>query len=268
MEEWAAVATLFVLRETRQGSLSSGISRLAATFVSFVLCFIYIALSPVNAAGIGLVIGLGAIVMMVLGRHEDMVTIGITTTVVLVVAAIDPKHALAQPSLRLLDTVVGIRVGTLAKGPWPKLTSSRLPTTRPIRKRGRPAHDRRRPDGRPADRKKRVVRTLLPEKEVPILIVDTCDGYPEASHPRDQRLVRSARFIHAQRFYIFKLALSRPDASTGRITAAGLEDMTVRANVSTQDELQAMLPTIDLVYRIHSRYDVCTAVRGRKFIAT
>ena len=71
---WAAVATLFVFRETREGSLSAGISRLAATFVSFVLCFIYIALLPVNAAGMGLIIGVGTIVMLVLGRHEDIVT--------------------------------------------------------------------------------------------------------------------------------------------------------------------------------------------------
>lgn len=112
---WAAVATLFVFRETREGSLSAGISRLAATFVSFVLCFVYIALFPVNAAGIGLVIGVGTIVMLALGRHEDIVTTGITTTVVLVVAAIDPTHALVQPPLRLLDTVVGIGVGMLAK---------------------------------------------------------------------------------------------------------------------------------------------------------
>jgi hypothetical protein len=112
---WAAVATLFVFRETREGSLSAGVSRLAATCVSFVLCFAYIALFPVNAAGIGLVIGLGTIVMLLAGRHEDIVTTGITTTVVLVVAAIDPKHALAQPPLRLLDTVVGIGVGMLLK---------------------------------------------------------------------------------------------------------------------------------------------------------
>ena len=112
---WAAVATLFVFRETREGSLLAGISRLTATFVSFVLCFIYIALLPVNAAGIGLVIGVGTIVMLLLGRHEDIVTTGITTTVVLVVAAIDPKHALAQPPLRLLDTVAGIGVGMLTK---------------------------------------------------------------------------------------------------------------------------------------------------------
>jgi uncharacterized membrane protein YgaE (UPF0421/DUF939 family) len=112
---WAAVATLFVFRETREGSLTAGVSRLAATCVSFVLCFIYVALFPVNAAGIGLVIGVGTIVMLLLGRREDIVTTGITTTVVLVVCAIDPKHALAQPWLRLLDTIVGIGVGMLLK---------------------------------------------------------------------------------------------------------------------------------------------------------
>jgi uncharacterized membrane protein YgaE (UPF0421/DUF939 family) len=112
---WATVATLFVFRETREGSLSAGISRLIATCVSFALCFIYIALFPINAAGIGLVIGVGTIVMMLLGRREDIVTTGITTTVVLVAAAIDPRYALAQPPLRLLDTIVGVAVGILFK---------------------------------------------------------------------------------------------------------------------------------------------------------
>jgi hypothetical protein len=113
---WAAVATPFVFRETREGSVSAGISRLIATCVRFVLCFIYIALFSVNAAGIGVVIGLGTIVMIMLRRPDDVTTTGITTTVVLVVAAIDPKHALAQPPLRLLDTVVGVAVGVLLKG--------------------------------------------------------------------------------------------------------------------------------------------------------
>jgi uncharacterized membrane protein YgaE (UPF0421/DUF939 family) len=112
---WSAVATLFVFRETREGSLTAGISRLAATCVSFVLCFIYVALLPVNAAGIGFVIGVGTIVMLLLGRREDIVTTGITTTVVLVACAINPKHALAQPPLRLLDTVMGIGVAMLLR---------------------------------------------------------------------------------------------------------------------------------------------------------
>jgi Fusaric acid resistance protein-like len=111
---WAGVATVFVFRETREGSVSAGVSRLIATCVSFALCFIYIALFSVNAAGIGLAIGLGTIVMMTLRRPDDVVTTGITTTVVLV-AALDPKHALEQPPLRLLDTVVGVAVGVLLK---------------------------------------------------------------------------------------------------------------------------------------------------------
>jgi hypothetical protein len=42
---WAAIATVFVFRETREESVSAGISRLIATCVSFVPCFNYIAWS-------------------------------------------------------------------------------------------------------------------------------------------------------------------------------------------------------------------------------
>ena len=56
-------------------------------------------------------IGVGTVVMMLLGRREDMVTTGITTAVVMVVAAISPQDAWQQPLLRLVDTVGGIAVG-------------------------------------------------------------------------------------------------------------------------------------------------------------
>jgi uncharacterized membrane protein YccC len=39
------------------------------------------------------------------------VTTGITTTVVMVVAAMSPHDAWQQPLLRVVDTVVGIAVG-------------------------------------------------------------------------------------------------------------------------------------------------------------
>jgi hypothetical protein len=71
---WAAVAAVFVFRETREGSVAAEVSRLIATCVSFALCFIYIALFPINAAGIGLVIGLGTVVMIMLRRPDDVVT--------------------------------------------------------------------------------------------------------------------------------------------------------------------------------------------------
>jgi hypothetical protein len=61
------------------------------------------------------VIGLGTIVMMLLGEQGDIVTTGITTTVVLVSAALNPHEAWHQPILRLVDTVVGIAVGVSCK---------------------------------------------------------------------------------------------------------------------------------------------------------
>ncbi|OSI23793.1 FUSC family protein [Bradyrhizobium canariense] len=108
---WAAVATAFVFRETRVGSLAAGVSRLVATCVSFALCSIYIALLPVNAGGIVLLIGAGAIVMQSFRRPEDIITTSITSIVLMGVAAIDPEHAFEQPVLRLFDTVTGIGIG-------------------------------------------------------------------------------------------------------------------------------------------------------------
>jgi hypothetical protein len=52
--------------------------------------------------------------VMLLGRPGDAVTAGITTAVVMVVAAVSPQHAWQQPILRLADTVVGVAVGAMA----------------------------------------------------------------------------------------------------------------------------------------------------------
>jgi hypothetical protein len=53
-------------------------------------------------------VGASALVVMLLGRPGDAVTAGITTAVIMVVAAVSPQHAWQQPILRLADTVVGV----------------------------------------------------------------------------------------------------------------------------------------------------------------
>ena len=60
-------------------------------------------------------IGLGTVAMALLGRRDDIVTTGITITVVMVVAAMSPEDAWHQPLLRLADTVVGIAIGVACK---------------------------------------------------------------------------------------------------------------------------------------------------------
>ena len=112
---WATVATVFVFRETRVGSLAAGISRLIATGVSFALCLAYLLILPFHPAGLAALLGAGTLIMMALGRRDDIVTTGITTTVVMVVAAMSPQDAWHQPLLRLADTVVGIAVGVVCK---------------------------------------------------------------------------------------------------------------------------------------------------------
>ena len=108
---WAVVATVFVFRDSRANSMSAGLARLIATCVSFALCLLYLLLFPFQPVGMAALIGVGTVVMMLLGRREDIVTTGITTAVVMVVAAMTPQDAWQVPLLRLIDTVVGIAVG-------------------------------------------------------------------------------------------------------------------------------------------------------------
>jgi uncharacterized membrane protein YccC len=108
---WAVVATVFVFRDTRAKSISAGFARLIATCVSFALCLFYLLLFPSQPLGLAALIGIGTLVMIVAGRREDIITTGITTAVVMVVAAMSPHNAWREPLLRLVDTIVGIAVG-------------------------------------------------------------------------------------------------------------------------------------------------------------
>jgi uncharacterized membrane protein YccC len=112
---WAAIATVFVWRETPLDALSAGLERLIATSVSFILCLPYLLFFPSIPIGMAVLLCAGTIVMMLLDRRDDIIMTAVTTIVVTVVAMIDPHDAWHQPLLRLIDTVVGISVGVACK---------------------------------------------------------------------------------------------------------------------------------------------------------
>jgi hypothetical protein len=112
---WSVVATVFVFRDSREQSLEAGLSRLFATALSLALCLVYLLVFPFTAAGLAVLIGVGALILAALDRRGDIVTTSITTAVIMVVAAISPHDAWHQPLLRFLDTVVGIAVGVAFK---------------------------------------------------------------------------------------------------------------------------------------------------------
>jgi uncharacterized membrane protein YccC len=112
---WAVVAVVFVFRDSREEALRAGIARLIATCVSFLLCFAYLLIFPFMPVGLAALLGIGTLIMTALGRRDDIVTAGITTTVVMVVAAMSPHSPWQQPVLRFVDTVVGIALGVGGK---------------------------------------------------------------------------------------------------------------------------------------------------------
>ena len=112
---WAVVAVVFVFRDSREEALRAGIARLIATCISFALCFAYLLSFPFTPVGLAALLGAGTLVMTILGRRKDIVTTGITTTVIMVVAAMSPHDPWQQPVLRFVDTVVGIALGVGGK---------------------------------------------------------------------------------------------------------------------------------------------------------
>jgi uncharacterized membrane protein YgaE (UPF0421/DUF939 family) len=140
---WAVIATVFVLRSSYKQSISAALSRVMATIVSFALCLIYLAFLPFHPWALAVLVGASALAATLIGRPGDAVTAAITTTVVLVVAAVSPQHAWQQPILRLADTVIGVAVGVAAA--WLEL---RLAAFRPRTAPGvQPAGEPQRPAG-------------------------------------------------------------------------------------------------------------------------
>ena len=127
---WAVLATIFVLRDSFGKSVAAAVSRMSATFVSFVLCLIYLAFLPFHAWALAVLVGASALVVMLLGRPGNAVTAGITTAVIMVAAAVSPQRAWQQPILRLADTIVGVAVGALAA--WAGLQVKRLLPARSV----------------------------------------------------------------------------------------------------------------------------------------
>src|SRR5580700_2970173 len=127
---WAVIATIFVLRGSYEESVKAALLRTSATVLSFALCLAYLLAFPFRVWGLVVLIAIGAIVLDMIGRSEDVITASITTTVVMVVAAISPQQAWRQPILRLIDTVVGIAVGIA--GAWIGLKlATRIPDQAP-----------------------------------------------------------------------------------------------------------------------------------------
>jgi uncharacterized membrane protein YgaE (UPF0421/DUF939 family) len=114
-ELWAVISTVFVYKDSRAHSLTAGMARLIATFVSFALCLIYLWLLPATIIGMAALIAIAVLLMMLIGRQDEMGLTAITIAVIMIVAADKPQEAELQPILRLVDTVVGIAVGVACK---------------------------------------------------------------------------------------------------------------------------------------------------------
>jgi uncharacterized membrane protein YgaE (UPF0421/DUF939 family) len=126
---WSVIATVFLFRDSYNKSVAAAVSRMTATLVSFALCLAYLAFLPFHPWGLAILVGLSVLVTALIGRPEDEITAGITTTVVMVVASLSPHDAWRQPVLRLADTAIGVAVGLVAA--WLGLRAVR-PLVRPL----------------------------------------------------------------------------------------------------------------------------------------
>jgi uncharacterized membrane protein YgaE (UPF0421/DUF939 family) len=137
---WAVIATVFVIRGSYEQSVTAALSRVMATLVSFALCLIYLAFLPFHPWALAVLVGASALAATLIGRPGDAITAAITTTVVLLVAAVSPQHAWQQPILRLADTVIGVAVGVAAAWLELRLAAFRPAQPAPVNPPSEPRH--------------------------------------------------------------------------------------------------------------------------------
>ena len=134
---WAVISTVFVLRDSYEKSMAAGVSRMAATSVSFVLCLIYLVFLPFHIWALGLLVGTSALAVILLGRPADAVSAGVCSAVVMIASRLSPQHAWQEPILRFIDTLAGVAVGVAAA--WLVLHVIRpISRRRPAARRGPP----------------------------------------------------------------------------------------------------------------------------------
>ena len=86
-------------------------TRLAATALSFALCFAYLLLLPFHAWGLAALIAVGTLVLTSVGQTGDVGVAGITTAAVMIIAALSPDHPWHQPLIGAVATAIGISIG-------------------------------------------------------------------------------------------------------------------------------------------------------------
>ncbi|HEU0285420.1 MAG TPA: FUSC family protein [Nocardioidaceae bacterium] len=112
-DDGGGTRALFVCRFAYHESVHAAYSRIVATVLSFVLCMIYLLIFPFSPIGLAVIIGVGTVILKLFGHEQEIVTAGITTAVIMVIAAPSP-NPWEEPILRLADTLLGIGVGLAA----------------------------------------------------------------------------------------------------------------------------------------------------------
>ena len=111
---WAVIATAFVFRTTADESVTAAKTRVAATALSFALCFAYLLFLPFHAWGLAALIAVSTVLLTSLGQSGDVGVAAITTGAVMVIAALGPHDPWKQPVIGAVDTAVGIAIGVVA----------------------------------------------------------------------------------------------------------------------------------------------------------
>jgi hypothetical protein len=111
---WAVIATAFVFRTSRAESIVAAKTRVAATALSFALCFAYLLFLPSHPWAMAALIAVGTLVLTSAGQSRDVGVGAITTAAVMVIAALSQHHQWRQPLIGAAATATGIAIGLAA----------------------------------------------------------------------------------------------------------------------------------------------------------
>jgi len=111
---WAVIATAFVFRTTESESITAAKTRIAATALSFALCFVYLLFLPSHPWSMAMLIGVSTLLLIALGQPGDVGVAAITIGAVMIIAMLGTHDRWKQPLIGAINTAVGITIGFAA----------------------------------------------------------------------------------------------------------------------------------------------------------
>ncbi|MEM7224735.1 MAG: FUSC family protein [Pseudomonadota bacterium] len=111
---WGVIAAVFVIHDSGKGSFKLAVSLLIGTVLAALITLAYLLMFSFSVIGLGLCLGVGALLCRAFGRRDSLIPTSIAISVIMITAGAPSDHETwFNPLLRLGNFLIGALCGTL-----------------------------------------------------------------------------------------------------------------------------------------------------------